>query len=82
MEVYGNSRATQCMCVAVAFARMSGLSERPRPDQYNFAGDVTVPHDDPGERDMNPLDSIVGTIITGVVLAVVLAFIIKSLAGA
>jgi hypothetical protein len=31
---------------------------------------------------MNPLDSIAGTIITGVVLAVVLTIVIKSLAGA
>jgi hypothetical protein len=31
---------------------------------------------------MNPLDSIVGTIVTGLVLAVILTFIIKSLAGA
>lgn len=31
---------------------------------------------------MNPLDSIGGTIITGLVLAVVLVVIIKTLAGA
>jgi hypothetical protein len=31
---------------------------------------------------MNPLDSISGTIITGLILAVILMFIIKALAGA
>jgi hypothetical protein len=31
---------------------------------------------------MNPLDSISGTIVTGLVLAVVLMFLIKALAGA
>jgi hypothetical protein len=31
---------------------------------------------------MNPLDSIPGTIVAGVVLAVVLAFIAKAIAGA
>ena len=31
---------------------------------------------------MNPLDSITGTIVTGLVLAVVLMFIIKAIAGA
>lgn len=31
---------------------------------------------------MNPLDSIVGTIAVGVVLAVALTFVIKALAGA
>lgn len=31
---------------------------------------------------MNPLDSICGTIITGLVLAIVLVFVIKALAGA
>jgi len=31
---------------------------------------------------MNPLDSIWGTIISGVVLAIVLAFVIKGIAGA
>lgn len=31
---------------------------------------------------MNPLDSISGTIISGVVLTVVLVFVIKALAGA
>lgn len=31
---------------------------------------------------MNPLDSIPGTIISGVILTVVLAFVIKALAGA
>jgi len=31
---------------------------------------------------MNPLDSISGTIVTGLVLAVVLMFFIKALAGA
>lgn len=31
---------------------------------------------------MNPLDSITGTIVTGIILAVVLSFIIKALAGA
>lgn len=31
---------------------------------------------------MNPLDSIMGTIVTGIILAVVLSFIIKALAGA
>jgi hypothetical protein len=31
---------------------------------------------------MNPLDSIVGTIASGVVLAVILTFIIKLIAGA
>lgn len=31
---------------------------------------------------MNPLDSISGTIITGVVLAILLTFVINALAGA
>jgi hypothetical protein len=31
---------------------------------------------------MNPLDSIAGTIITGVVLAIILVFVIKAIAGA
>ncbi len=31
---------------------------------------------------MNPLDSISGTIVTGLVLAVILMFVIKALAGA
>jgi len=30
---------------------------------------------------MNPLDSIVGTIVSGLVLAVILTFIIKVIAG-
>jgi hypothetical protein len=30
---------------------------------------------------MNPLDSIKGTIVTGIVLAVVLTFVIKAIAG-
>jgi hypothetical protein len=31
---------------------------------------------------MNPLDSVVGTIISGLVLAVILVFVIKAIAGA
>jgi len=31
---------------------------------------------------MNPLDSIPGTIVAGIVLAVVLAFVAKAIAGA
>jgi hypothetical protein len=31
---------------------------------------------------MNPLDSITGTIIAGLVLAIILIFVIKALAGA
>ena len=31
---------------------------------------------------MNPLDTITGTIVTGVVLTVILIFVIKALAGA
>ncbi len=31
---------------------------------------------------MNPLDSILGTIVSGLVLAVILVFVIKAIAGA
>ena len=31
---------------------------------------------------MNPLDSIAGTVIAGIVLAVILAFVAKAIAGA
>ena len=31
---------------------------------------------------MNPLDSIAGTVIAGIVLAVILAFVAKTIAGA
>lgn len=31
---------------------------------------------------MNPLDSITGTIISGIVLAIILTFVIKAIAGA
>ncbi len=30
---------------------------------------------------MNPLDSITGTIISGIVLAIILVFIVKAIAG-
>jgi hypothetical protein len=31
---------------------------------------------------MNPLDSVPGTIISGVVLAIILVFVVKAIAGA
>ncbi len=35
-----------------------------------------------GGGEMNPLDNIIGTIVSGVILAVILTFIIKLIAGA
>ncbi len=34
-----------------------------------------------GGNAMNPLDSITGTIISGIVLAIILVFIVKAIAG-
>ena len=34
-----------------------------------------------GEADMNPLDSITGTIVSGIVLALILTVVINAIAG-
>jgi hypothetical protein len=58
--------------------------------QLNFqAPSSTIEHDPHGfdqregeEIVMNPLDSITGTIVSGFVLAIILAYVVKAIAGA
>jgi hypothetical protein len=58
--------------------------EAPRGGKYNRGNGAAASSMalGAGDSSMNPLDTITGTIITGLVLAVVLVFVIKALAGA
>lgn len=55
--------------------------EAPWSRKYNRRHGARTPNHANGGRRMNPLDSITGTIVSGLVLAVILVFVIKAIAG-
>jgi hypothetical protein len=74
---------TRQNCLVFQYSGPAARREAPRPGKYNrgTGAAASIQCQIPGGLRMNPLDSITGTLVSGLVLAIILTFVIKAIVG-